>query len=246
MAALLGGPAPAPRPGHHRLARRRVRTPNGCPPTGLLRRRWAHRAGGRGPAMAALGPASGETDPVPRWLEAARRAITGERLRSQVVKFLARRGDREPHRRTARAVPGSRWLGPGLIPGTAAYSDRGARGGSDRPGAAAGSTATSTPSARAPSAQALDAVEAARRVNWPTPVSGIRWPTWSGFTPHDIGRFAALDVAANLQPYWAHDDEGTRATQEPLIGLGPLPRPLSLRRPLSGRCPPCWGAATGR
>jgi predicted amidohydrolase YtcJ len=36
--------------------------------------------------------------------------------------------------------------------------------------------------------------------------------------PDDIGRFADLDVAANLQPLWAHVDRETRAIQIPIVG----------------------------
>jgi predicted amidohydrolase YtcJ len=37
--------------------------------------------------------------------------------------------------------------------------------------------------------------------------------------PDDIGRFAALGVAANFQPDWAHLNPGTLSVQEGLIGL---------------------------
>jgi hypothetical protein len=65
--------------------------------------------------------------------------------------------------------------------------------------------------------QALDALAAARRAN------GARDGRHSIahvelIDPTDIPRFAQLGVAANMQPFWAHADDGTRAIQVPTIG----------------------------
>jgi hypothetical protein len=65
--------------------------------------------------------------------------------------------------------------------------------------------------------QALDAVSAARRAN------GARDARHSIahielIDPADIPRFANLGVAANMQPFWAHADDETRAIQIPTIG----------------------------
>jgi hypothetical protein len=65
---------------------------------------------------------------------------------------------------------------------------------------------------------ALDAVAAARAANGPRDarhsIAHIEL-----IHPDDIPRFAALGVAANMQPFWAHADEESRAIQLPKIGL---------------------------
>ncbi len=65
--------------------------------------------------------------------------------------------------------------------------------------------------------QALDAVAAARAANGPRDarhsIAHIEL-----IHPDDIPRFAELGVAANMQPFWAHADDETRAIQLPLIG----------------------------
>lgn len=156
-----------------------------------------------------------EPDPFPR-LEAARGVITGERLRSDVAKFWL---DGVIENRTAVLLepylgPGGQ---PGTDPGTPAYQTDELQAavieleqrGFDCHFHAIGEGAVR---------QALDVVEAGRRVNGDT---GRRHCAahLERVHPDDIGRFAALDVAANLQPDWAHDDAGTRDTHEPLIGL---------------------------
>ncbi len=155
-----------------------------------------------------------EADPLPR-LDAARGVITGERLRADVVKFWL---DGVIENRTAVL------LEPYLEP-------------DGRPSASSGIPAYETDELQAAVIaleqrgfdchfhtigegavrQALDAVEAARHVNGDT---GRRHCAahLERIHPADVGRFTTLGVAANLQPHWAHDDEGTRATQEPLIG----------------------------
>jgi predicted amidohydrolase YtcJ len=64
---------------------------------------------------------------------------------------------------------------------------------------------------------ALDAVAAARAAN------GARDARHSIahielIHPDDIPRFAALGIAANMQPFWAHADDETRDIQRPIIG----------------------------
>ncbi len=65
--------------------------------------------------------------------------------------------------------------------------------------------------------QALDAVAAARTANGPRDarhsIAHIEL-----IDPADIPRFAELGVAANMQPFWAHADDETRAIQTPHIG----------------------------
>ena len=156
-----------------------------------------------------------EADPLPR-LEAARAAITGERLRADVVKFWL---DGVIENRTAVLLepyvgPDGR---PGSDPGTPAYQTdelQAAVIALEQRGFDCHFHAIGEGAVR----QALDAVEAARRVNRET---GRHHSAAHLERIHhdDIARFAALGVAANLQPLWAHDDESTRATQEPLIGL---------------------------
>ena len=156
-----------------------------------------------------------EADPLPR-LETARGVIAGERLRADVVKFWL---DGVIENRTAVLL--EPYLGPdgrpGTDPGTPAYETDELQEavieleqrGFDCHFHAIGEGAVR---------QALDAVEAARSANGET---GRRHCAahLERIHPEDIGRFATLGVAANLQPHWAHDDEGTRTTQEPLIGL---------------------------
>jgi hypothetical protein len=65
--------------------------------------------------------------------------------------------------------------------------------------------------------QALDAVAAARQAN------GARDVRHSIahielVHPADIGRFAALNVAPNMQPFWAKDDQDTREILLPRLG----------------------------
>jgi len=64
---------------------------------------------------------------------------------------------------------------------------------------------------------ALDSVAAARSANGPTDgrhhVAHIEV-----IHPDDIGRFAALDVTANMQPLWAADDEQMRELRIPVLG----------------------------
>jgi hypothetical protein len=64
---------------------------------------------------------------------------------------------------------------------------------------------------------ALDAVAAARAANGPRDarhsIAHIEL-----IHPDDIPRFAALGVAANMQPFWAHADEESRGIQLPTIG----------------------------
>ena len=65
--------------------------------------------------------------------------------------------------------------------------------------------------------QALDAVEAARAANGPR---DVRHSIAHIELIHadDIGRFAALGVAANMQPFWAKDDQDTREILMPRLG----------------------------
>lgn len=64
---------------------------------------------------------------------------------------------------------------------------------------------------------ALDSVEAARTANGRTEgrhhIAHIEV-----IHPDDIGRFAALDVTANMQPLWAADDDQMRDLRVPLLG----------------------------
>jgi predicted amidohydrolase YtcJ len=65
--------------------------------------------------------------------------------------------------------------------------------------------------------QALDAVAAALATNGP----GDHRHSIAHLElvhPDDLPRFAVLGVAANIQPFWAHADDETRAIQRPLIG----------------------------
>jgi predicted amidohydrolase YtcJ len=66
--------------------------------------------------------------------------------------------------------------------------------------------------------QALDAVAAAQAAVGPRDrrhsIAHIEL-----IDPADIPRFAALGVVANMQPFWAHADEETRAIQIPMIGV---------------------------
>jgi hypothetical protein len=65
--------------------------------------------------------------------------------------------------------------------------------------------------------QALDAVAAARAANGPR---DVRHSIAHIELIHadDIGRFAALGVAANMQPFWAKDDQDTREILMPRLG----------------------------
>ncbi|HUG08320.1 MAG TPA: amidohydrolase [Acidimicrobiia bacterium] len=64
---------------------------------------------------------------------------------------------------------------------------------------------------------ALDAVEAARRRNGPSShrhhIAHIQV-----IHPDDLRRFAALDVIANAQPLWAHNDEYQTELTKPFLG----------------------------
>ncbi|HSJ00324.1 MAG TPA: amidohydrolase [Patescibacteria group bacterium] len=64
---------------------------------------------------------------------------------------------------------------------------------------------------------ALDSVEAARAANGRTPgrhhIAHIEV-----IHPDDIGRFADLDVTANMQPLWAADDDQMRDLRMPVLG----------------------------
>ncbi|HEX2194633.1 MAG TPA: amidohydrolase [Candidatus Limnocylindria bacterium] len=66
---------------------------------------------------------------------------------------------------------------------------------------------------------ALDAVEEARRRNGP---SGGRHHAshLEVVHPEDVARFAALDVTANIQPFWAADDDQMRQLRIPAVGPG--------------------------
>jgi hypothetical protein len=65
--------------------------------------------------------------------------------------------------------------------------------------------------------QALDAVAAAREANGPRDarhsIAHLEL-----IQPADIGRFAALNMAANIQPFWAKDDQDTREVLLPRLG----------------------------
>ena len=64
---------------------------------------------------------------------------------------------------------------------------------------------------------ALDCVEAARTANGRTEgrhhIAHIEV-----IHPDDVGRFAALDVTANMQPLWAADDDQMRDLRSPVLG----------------------------
>ena len=64
---------------------------------------------------------------------------------------------------------------------------------------------------------ALDSVEAARTANGRTEgrhhIAHIEV-----IHPDDVGRFAALDVTANMQPLWAADDDQMRDLRSPVLG----------------------------
>lgn len=156
-----------------------------------------------------------DADPMPR-LEAGRAATAGDRLRADVVKFWL---DGVIENRTAVLLEpyldadGNR----GTDPGTPAYGTdelRTAVAALERAGFDCHFHAIGEGAVR----QALDAVQAARDANGDM---GRRHSVahLERIHPDDIGRFAALDVTANLQPLWANDDEDTRIIQEPLIGL---------------------------
>ena len=66
---------------------------------------------------------------------------------------------------------------------------------------------------------ALDTVEAARQVNGPSDgrhhIAHIEV-----VHPDDVPRFGRLGVAANMQPFWAADDEQMQTLRNPLLGPG--------------------------
>ena len=64
---------------------------------------------------------------------------------------------------------------------------------------------------------ALDSVEAARTANGRT-AGRHHIAHIEVIHPGDIGRFAALDVAANMQPLWAADDDQMRDLRNPVLG----------------------------
>lgn len=86
--------------------------------------------------------------------------------------------------------------------------------------------------------ECLDAVEAARRVNGAGPQHQIAHV--DVVHPDDVGRFAELDVAANLQPLWARADteilerklplldDGQRAMHFPFASLAAAGAPLAI------------------
>jgi len=156
-----------------------------------------------------------EADPMPR-LEEARAGTAGERLRADVVKFWL---DGVIENRTAVLL--EPYLDPdgtpGKDPGTPAYGTdelTEAVVGLEHRGFDCHFHAIGEGAVR----QALDAVQGARDANGDT---GRRHSVahLERIHPDDVGRFVALDVAANLQPLWANDEEDTRIIQEPLIGL---------------------------
>ena len=64
---------------------------------------------------------------------------------------------------------------------------------------------------------ALDSVEAARAANGRT-AGRHHIAHIEVIHPDDIGRFAALDVTANMQPLWAADDDQMRDLRIPVLG----------------------------
>ena len=64
---------------------------------------------------------------------------------------------------------------------------------------------------------ALDSVEAARSANG-SGVGRHHIAHIEVIHPEDVGRFAILDVTANMQPLWAADDEQMRDLRIPVIG----------------------------
>lgn len=155
-----------------------------------------------------------ETDPLPRLL-AGRESSHRVGLRSDVVKFFL---DGVLESQTAYLT--EPYLGPDGRPGTdrskpdfeqdeldAAVTEL-ERLGFDCHFHAIGDAAVR---------QALDAVAAARAANGPRDarhsIAHIEL-----IHSDDIPRFGELGVAANMQPFWAHADDGTRAMQIPHIG----------------------------
>jgi predicted amidohydrolase YtcJ len=67
---------------------------------------------------------------------------------------------------------------------------------------------------------ALDAVEAARRANGPARPDGPRHHAahLEVVNPADVPRFAALGMTANIQPFWAVDDEQMQGLRIPALG----------------------------
>ncbi len=155
-----------------------------------------------------------EPDPLPRIL-AGRESSRLVGLRSDVVKFFL---DGVFESQTAYVT--EPYLGPGGRPGTdrshaeyeqdeldAAVSEL-ERLGFDCHFHAIGDAAVR---------QALDAIAAARATNGPRDarhsIAHIEL-----IHPDDIPRFAKLGVAANMQPFWAHADDETRALMVPHVG----------------------------
>ena len=64
---------------------------------------------------------------------------------------------------------------------------------------------------------ALDAVEAARIANGPSD-HRHHIAHLETIHPDDIARFAALDVTANIQPFWAVDDDQMQDLRLPVLG----------------------------
>jgi len=64
---------------------------------------------------------------------------------------------------------------------------------------------------------ALDAIEAARKANGPSDARH-HIAHLETIHPDDIPRFAALDVTANIQPFWAVDDDQMQDLRVPAIG----------------------------
>ncbi|MGH2462209.1 MAG: amidohydrolase [Candidatus Limnocylindria bacterium] len=157
-----------------------------------------------------------EPDPVPR-LVAQREALRIGSLRADVVKFwldgVFENGTAavlEPYLGTDGAATDNRgtsnYGGEELIAAVIELE----RNGFDCHFHAIGDAAVR---------QALDAVTAARAAHGPRDVrhsiAHIEL-----IHPADIGRFAKLDVAANMQPFWAMDNQDTREILLPRLGAG--------------------------
>jgi predicted amidohydrolase YtcJ len=155
-----------------------------------------------------------EADPMPRLL-AAREASRIGRLRAHAVKFWV-----DGVFENGSALVLEPYLGPDGIPSTdtgtpnyeadelnAAVIELESQG-FDCHFHAIGDAAVR---------QALDAVAAARAAHGPRAVRHSI-AHLELIDPGDIPRFAELDVAANLQTFWAHDEAETRTIQFPLIG----------------------------
>jgi hypothetical protein len=155
-----------------------------------------------------------EPDPLPRLL-AAREASAMGRLRAHAVKFWV-----DGVFENGSALVLEPYLGPDGSP----TDDRGEPNyGADELSAAVialeaeGFDCHFHAIGDAAVRQSLDAVAAAREARGPRDarhsIAHLEL-----MDPADIRRFAALNVAANLQTYWAHDEKETRDIQFPLIG----------------------------